>query len=309
MKRSLLALLFAVVLVAAAPLSALAYTDERPDGSPTPYPIDENTQTTYGTHVTIPLGTQRDLNGFIKTRHTDEDHPLDEWYLVGAIGWKSSDPAAVSVDKNGVATAHKMGAVTVTATAWDNVGKKHVYRLLIGGSAQKTAVSENVLTVFDGARIDLSALLAGLSYQTVRWAVVDPSVVTVDANGLALAKSVGSCVVTGTLTDATGKQSTLRVKIQVKTALLDEKILRGTLVLQPGQEIDMQRLYFPDYQGAHHQLNKLSCSSTESTILACDGLLLSAAAPGTAGMSVSRTEDDQTKRVLYALTVTVAIPK
>lgn len=118
------------------------------------------------------------------------------------ITWSSSDPKVVSVDKNGFIKALSIGTAVITAKSSEG---NYVDKCTIevGGFSKTIPVtsislnkSKTTIYVKGTEQITPSYTPSNATYKTVSYYSSDPSVVTVDSNGLITGIKEGSAVIT-----------------------------------------------------------------------------------------------------------------
>src|SRR5438874_1902375 len=122
--------------------------------------------------------------------------------LTSSVTWSSSDPGLATVDANGLATGVGVGTATVSATSGAVRGSAFmqvtpaviaslaVDPVLASVPAGATQQFRATGTYTDGSTADLTS--------SVTWSSSDPSLATVDANGLATGVSVGTATISAT---------------------------------------------------------------------------------------------------------------
>ena len=146
----------------------------------------------------------------------NDPQPKSQLYLVEADAydniyqWRSSNASVATVDRNGVVTALQEGVATIYANTYkgntlsctvnvqNNIGRvtlneSRLYLESIGGQAVLTA----------------SVAVADPASVSIVWTSSNPTVATVDANGLVTAVSEGEAVIT--VTASTGRSDTCKV--------------------------------------------------------------------------------------------------
>ena len=135
-----------------------------------------------------------------------------------AVAWKSSNTKIAKVDKNGKVTALKAGKVTITCTAKDGSGASASCEITVKNKlVTKITLNKTKATIKKGDTLQLSVKKVTPTTavnQKVKWTTSDKKVATVDKNGKVTAKGSGTCVITCTAQDGSGK--TAKVKITVK---------------------------------------------------------------------------------------------
>lgn len=143
--------------------------------------------------------------------------------------WSSADPETVSVDQNGVVTAHKVGTVKITAvTEMENVGGECFVSVVQAPKSIKLDPSS--AKVNEGEKITLAPSYEP-EFTTVKdlyWSSSDENIAKVDENGVVTAVSKGEVTITArSKTDENVKaESSLLVWRPVKSFdIKEEKIV------------------------------------------------------------------------------------
>ncbi len=124
--------------------------------------------------------------------------PLDAFNDV--VEWSSNNTSVVSVDQNGLISAHADGYAVVTAKVVD---RQQVYNrcvVKVGNPIPATAISlsKNTLDVLTGETSELSATVlpeCDTGY-AIDWSSSNSAVATVDDNGFVLTHKKGSAIIT-----------------------------------------------------------------------------------------------------------------
>ncbi|MGW6666416.1 Ig-like domain-containing protein [Peribacillus sp. NPDC055009] len=119
------------------------------------------------------------------------------------VTWSSSDSSVVSVDQNGIVKAKSPGTVTIYAASTDGTNKKASFNITVMQNVQSISLNIDSLKLKVGESQALSAtvLPADATNSKVIWSSSEPSVATVDANGMITAKSSGTSVITAKTED------------------------------------------------------------------------------------------------------------
>ena len=137
------------------------------------------------------------------------------------LTWTSENPAIATVNADGVITTVGPGTTTITATMAN--GTSHSCIVRCNFTAPSTP-SANTSTTYQVNNPDFTFYHAGEQFRylkvvgydgVVTWTSSDPSVVSVDNNGLCTAVGTGrrSCTITGTLEDGTTVTAIARISI------------------------------------------------------------------------------------------------
>jgi uncharacterized protein YjdB len=138
--------------------------------------------------------------------------------------WTSSDPTIAIVDSFGVVTPVRPGAVEITASA----GKVGHATVVIVPAMQSVSIEPSSATIFVGDQIDPSsdtlrftaiardaagAVLTGVAFG---WQSSDPTVATVTVAGTAVARGLGTTIITASTTN--GHQATASLSVVPATS-------------------------------------------------------------------------------------------
>ncbi|MFR0558794.1 Ig-like domain-containing protein [Pseudoscardovia radai] len=134
-----------------------------------------------------------------------------------SLTWASSDPSVATVDANGTVTAVKAGTATVTATASNGV--KGEATVIVTAKTPEivdvtsVTLTPNPLALTTGKAGTLTAVVlpTNATDKTLTWTSSDPSVATVDANGLVTAVKAGTATVTATASNGVKGEATVTV--------------------------------------------------------------------------------------------------
>ncbi len=134
------------------------------------------------------------------------------------VTWESSNESVATVDENGLVTAVVPGIATITVTTNDgsNLSASCVVNVL-KGIVLAESIQLNVTTVGlnEGATLQLTAtvLPEDCDNKTVLWSSNNPSVATVDSNGLVTTHSVGTATITAMTIDGSNLSTTCTVTL------------------------------------------------------------------------------------------------
>ncbi len=131
------------------------------------------------------------------------------------ISWKSSDDSIVSIDNEGIATAHKVGTVTLTLTTEEG-GYTATCTVTVTQPVTGISLNKASLTLIKGSSETLTATVTPASASpTVTWKSSNAAVATV-LNGKVTAIGLGKAVITATNTDGRTAQCTVNVLTPVQ---------------------------------------------------------------------------------------------
>ncbi len=130
------------------------------------------------------------------------------------LTWTSSDPSVAKVDSNGVVTGLKEGTVTITVTSADGKTSSCTVNVIPNVvSVNEVVLSPSNLSINVGStgKINANILPEDATDKTLTWTSSDPSVATVDSNGVV--KGISKGTVTITVTSSNGKKTTCTVTV------------------------------------------------------------------------------------------------
>lgn len=130
-------------------------------------------------------------------------------YQSGAIttlSWSSSDVTVASINSSGELNAIGVGTTTITCTAHNGVSAQCLVTVNpILSSSVSFDVNSAELTTGEQLQLAAKVLPANTTNPAVTWSTSNPSVATVDENGLVTALKSGSCQIKATANDGSGK--------------------------------------------------------------------------------------------------------
>jgi len=120
---------------------------------------------------------------------------LPEGEAASRYTFSSGNPAVVTVDDNGLMTAKEVGEATVTVTAYNGVSLS--LPVTVNSAPDSVSVAKK-MTVYSGQPLALEATDKSGSCRQFYYTVSDPSVLTVDENGVITVLKKGEATVTCT---------------------------------------------------------------------------------------------------------------
>ena len=190
-----------------------------PEASMKAYRYDENWGR-FSNFQSLMLAEQLSLDKTSLTLYGNESQQLTATVLPAEASqelmWTSSDESVATVSQSGLVSAVAPGQAVITATTTDgtdlsascNVTVLHV---------QAESIQLNVTTagLNEGSTLQLTATILPeeCDIKTVLWASNNPSVATVDSNGLVTTHSVGTATITAITTDGSNLSTTCTVTL------------------------------------------------------------------------------------------------
>ncbi|MDI4647654.1 polysaccharide lyase family 8 super-sandwich domain-containing protein [Cohnella hashimotonis] len=132
-----------------------------------------------------------------------------------ALTWSSDAPGVAAVDAAGNVTAVSAGTAHVTATSVSNPSLSGTTEVTVTAEVKVDGIEilphPAELMLDDTLQLGARVLPEDATNPDISWSSSDPSVLTVDAAGLATAKSEGSVTITAA---ATGKSATANIRVR-----------------------------------------------------------------------------------------------
>lgn len=183
------------------------------------YMSDENWGL-FRSYQNLTLAEHLSLDNTSLTLHGNESQQLTATVLPAsasqALMWTSSDESVATVSQSGLVTAVAAGHAVITATTTDGTDLSASCDVTVL-QVQAESIQLNVTTagLNEGSTLQLTAtvLPKECDIKTVIWASNNPSVATVDNNGLVTTHSVGTATITAITTDGSNLSTTCTVTL------------------------------------------------------------------------------------------------
>lgn len=190
-----------------------------PGASMQAYRNDENWGC-FSSFQNLTLAEQISLDKTSLTLHGNESQQLTATVLPAAasqeLTWTSSDESVATVSQSGLVSAVAAGHAVITATTTDGTDLSASCDVTVL-QVQAESIQLNVTTagLNEGSTLQLTAtvLPEECDIKTVIWASNNPSVATVDSNGLVTTHSVGTATITAITTDGSNLSTTCTVTL------------------------------------------------------------------------------------------------
>jgi uncharacterized protein YjdB len=120
-----------------------------------------------------------------------------------ALQWSSSDTSVATVDETGKVSAVSQGSAIITATATDGSNVTASCSIKVVKLVATIQLDITEATLNEGDALQLNAVVAPVAAdnKALQWSSSNPSVATVDKNGLITAHQKGSAIITIESTD------------------------------------------------------------------------------------------------------------
>ena len=190
-----------------------------PGASMQAYRNDENWGC-FSSFQNLTLAEQISLDKTSLTLHGNESQQLTATVLPAdasqELMWTSSDESVATVSQSGLVSAVAAGNAVITATTTDGTDLSASCDVTVL-QVQAESIQLNVTTagLNEGSTLQLTAtvLPEDCDIKTVIWASNNPSVATVDSNGLVTTHSVGTATITAITTDGSNLSTTCTVTL------------------------------------------------------------------------------------------------
>lgn len=182
-----------------------------------------------------------------------------------SVAWSTSDSTVATVNSKGSITAVKEGSCTIIAKATDGSGQKAVCKVTVVNPVTSVVLNAHSISWNVGKKAHFYPTVTPdtATNTAVVYTSSNPKVATVDENGLLTAVSAGTCTITCTATDGSGKYDTCTVKVKQPVTKLR---ISGNSAVNEGSSITLKAQVTPT-----NATNKnVSWSSSDVTIAKVD---------------------------------------
>lgn len=218
------------------------------------------------------------------------------------VAWSSSNKAVATVNSNGVITAVKEGSCIITAKATDGSGKKAVCKVTVTNPVTSVVLNAHSISWNIGKKAHFypvvtpdTATNTGVVYTSS-----DPKVATVSEKGLLTAVSAGTCIITCTAVDGSGKYDTCTVQVKQPVTKLT---ISGSSTVNEDSSIIFKAQIAP----TNATNKKVSWSSSDITVARVDS---NGKVTGvSAGRAVIKCTANDGSKVTASKAITVKSPK
>lgn len=159
------------------------------------------------------------------------------------VTWSSLQPSKATVDENGVVTAKQAGTVAIMASCG---GKNGLCDLTIIAPVKSVAISPASLSLGVGDVTTVSAVFtpSNATNKKITWSSSNPSVATIDQNGVVTAVRAGNTTITVTTEDG-HKTATCPVSVH-NVQVSSVSVTPTTLELPKGETADLIATVLPE---------------------------------------------------------------
>ena len=227
-------------------------------------------------NITINKGQSQDLTIVYVPENATEDKE---------ITWSSENDEIVSVNEDGKITAHKVGKVTITATAEN--GKQATTIVDVKSPLESISLNETEKQLNKGETLQLNVIFNPddtTDDKTITWTSTDNTVASVE-NGLVTAKSAGTAYI-----KASVGELEVTCKIEVKVPLEGIKLNKETTEILRRQEEKLQVKLNPE--DATYEGDLVWTSSDETVATVDENGVITAVKAGTAVITVKAIEGE-----------------
>lgn len=177
------------------------------------------------------------------------------------LSFKSSNASVAAVSSNGVITAKSKGSCVITATATDGSGKSAKCRVTVVRPVTNVKLNAHTISWNVGKKAHFRPTVTPTTASNigVKYTSSNRRVATVDSNGLLTAVGKGTCTVTCTAADGSGKKDTCKVTVKQPVRKLT---ISGGSSVNEGSSIELKAVVAPS-----NATNKnVTWSSSDKTV-------------------------------------------
>lgn len=177
------------------------------------------------------------------------------------LSFKSSNASVAAVSSNGVITAKSKGSCVITATATDGSGKSAKCRVTVVRPVTNVKLNAHTISWNIGKKAHFRPTVTPTTASniSVKYTSSNTRVATVDSNGLLTAVGKGTCTVTCTAADGSGKKDTCKVTVKQPVRKLT---ISGGSSVNEGSSIELKAVAAPS-----NATNKnVTWSSSDKTV-------------------------------------------
>ena len=195
------------------------------------------------------------------------------------VEWMSADPKVVTVDAAGRVTAVGGGETYVIATTPSGLSAAATVRVRVRGTAVQVVPGDLTLGVGAAVQMSVHYLPEDTTDAIIGWKSSQPSVLTVGADGLVRAVSVGTASIT--VTTAAGLQGT--TEITVESAARDFQINPTNLTMERGDTQTLEAWFIgADGQRDDTVDHHIEWASSDSSVASVENGVVTAKSSGRA---------------------------
>ena len=228
-------------------------------------------------NITINKGQSQDLTIVYVPENATEDK---------GITWSSENDEIVSVSENGTITAHKVGKITITATAEN--GEEATTIVDVKSPLVSISLNETEKQLNKGETLQLNVTFNPddtTDDKTITWTSTDDAVASVE-NGLVTAKSAGTAYI-----KASVGELEVTCKIDVKVPLEGIELNKETTEILRRQEEKLQVKLNPE--DATYEGDLVWTSSDETVATVDENGVITAIKAGTTTITVKAVEGEE----------------
>ena len=250
--------------------------------------------------VTLTLNDKNDVL-HVGDSYAQEYSATADWKIYN-ISWTSSDDTVAEVDEDGVIGAVGCGKAEITATAYDedgNVLSSDTIEITVVGEPEATGITlaspTSPIPVGGSYQLVAAAQPDGASLPDLVWTSSDPSVASVDENGLVKALSVGTATIS-----VTDSESKFSAEVEINTVQVIDFGEGPTIKV--GEKLIYTPVIQEDYVDYHY---RWSSSDPSVVTVDPDEGELTGIKKGTATVTMTLVDDDGNVVASADFTVTV----
>ena len=227
-----------------------------------------------------------------------------------AVTWTSSAASVASVDSNGKITAKTAGSAVITCKSVSDNSVVGICNVTVKAKVQtpseikvnKITLNKTTASVTKGKTLQLTATVTpgNATNKTVTWSTSNKNVATVSENGLVIAKSAGTAIITCTAKDGSNVKATCKITVKNPVVKVTKVTLnKTTATLAPKETLTLKATVIPT--NATNKAVTWKSSNTKIATVSSSGKVTAKAA-GTVTITC-RAKDGSGKKATCKITV------
>lgn len=143
-----------------------------------------------------------------------------------AVEWKSDNPNVATVSNTGAVSGKSTGTTTITCTAKDGSGVTATATVTVvqAVAAVKFNLKEVEMMNGESASIGVDVSPKDATNKKLRWSSSNSSIAEVSDTGRVTGNKAGTCTITASATDGSGKSASITVYVEPKCPVIVESI-------------------------------------------------------------------------------------
>lgn len=163
------------------------------------------------------------------------------------LTWSSSKPGVASINKKGLVTGKKVGTTVIKCKANDKSGEVAKCTVRVVNPVKAFTLSDNYMTLSEGRSKTIKAKVspANATIKKIVWTSSDTNIAIVSTKGKVTGIAEGTCVITGTVKDGSGKKATCTVKVTPLVAASSVVVAQSEMTVVKGTRFGLNITVLP----------------------------------------------------------------